>query len=101
MVIRSNFHEYCSCNYEGSLGSMEISGMLWMTKRLHTFMDGCVYYGYIVSDDDTSMRNYLTHPNISPAYRKHIGGYLPKEILVPEWFSDPDHRIKCVYRGIF
>ena len=55
-----------------------------MTKRLHTFMGGCLYHAYIVSDDDTGMRNYLSHPVKRAIYKNNIGGYLPKEIPVPE-----------------
>ena len=83
MVIPSSLHEDYPCNYDGFPGSMESSGMLWIMKRLHTKMGGCVYFEYIVSDDDSTMRKYLAHPDKKPAGRKNIGRYLPKEIPVP------------------
>ena len=30
----------CPCNYDGSPGSMESDGMLWLIKRLYTMMEG-------------------------------------------------------------
>ena len=44
MVIPSSLHKYCPCNYDGSPGSMESSGMMWMMKRLHTYISAYVYY---------------------------------------------------------
>ena len=97
----SNKHDTCPCNFDGSPGSMESDGMLWMMKRLHTMMSGCVYYEYIVSDDDTTMKKYLTHPEKRPRGEVNIGGRLPKEIPVPKWFADPTHRAKCVAGKFF
>ena len=39
--------------------------MLWTTKRFHTVMGGCMYYEYIVSDDDISTRKHMNHPEKS------------------------------------
>ena len=97
----SNKHDNCPCNCDGSPGSMESDGMLWLMKRLHTMISGCVYYEYIVSDDDTTMKNYLTHPDKRPRGEVNIGGHLPKEIPVPKWFADPTHRAKCVAGKFF
>ena len=47
------------------------------------------------------MRNHLTHPKIKPICKKHIGGYLPKEMHVFEWFAGPAHRSKCVVGELF
>ena len=46
-----------------------------------------MYHDYIVSDDDTSTRYHLTHSEKIPACKTNIGGYLPKEIPVPQLFS--------------
>ena len=100
MLIQSSLYEDFPCTYDRSPGSMQNS-MIWMMKRLHKGMGGCVYYVYIVSDDDTSMRKYLPHPETRPTGKKNIGGYLPKEISVPEWVSDPTHRAKCVAGSFF
>ena len=75
--------------------------MLWLMKRLYTKMEGCVFYEYIVSDDDTTMKKYLTHPEKRPTGKVNIGGRLPKEIPVPKWFADPTHRAKCVAGKFF
>ena len=61
----------------------------------------CVYYEYIVSDDDTSMRKHLNDHMKRPTCKKNIGGYLFEEIPVPTWFSDPAHRTKCVVGAFF
>ena len=64
-------------------------------------MSRCVYYEYIVSDDDTTMKKYLTHPEKRPRGEVNIGGRLPKEIPVPKWFADPTHCAKCVAGKFF
>ena len=97
----STNHPACPCNYDGSPGSMESDGMLWLMKRLHTMTAGSVFYEYIVSDDDTTMKKYLTHPAKRPTGVVNIGGRLPKEIPVPKWFADPTHRAKCVAGKFF
>ena len=97
----STEHQNCPCNYDGSPGSMESNGMLWLMKRLYKMMSGSVYYEFIVSDDDTTMKKYLTHPEKRPRGEKNIGGRLPKEIPVPTWFADPTHRAKCVAGKFF
>ena len=97
----STNHPACPCNYDGSPGSMESDGMLWLMKRLHTMAAGSVFYEYIVSDDDTTMKKYLTHPAKRPTGVVNIGGRLPKEIPVPKWFADPTHRAKCVAGKFF
>ena len=47
------------------------------------------------------MMNHMPHPVTRPTCKKHIGGSLPKEIPVPEYFSDPTHRSKCVTEAFF
>ena len=53
---------------------MESDGVLWLMKRMYTKMLGTVFYEYIVSDDDTTMKKYLTHPNKGPSGAVNIGG---------------------------
>ena len=67
--------------------------MIWMMKRLHTLICGYVYYKYIISDDDITIRKHLTHHKIRPTENKYIGGYLPKDIPVLQWFTDPNHCV--------
>ena len=52
---------------------------------------------YIVSDDNMTMKQYLTYPE---KRRVSIGGRLPKEIRAPKWFADPTHRTEYV-AGMF
>ena len=80
---------------------MESDGLLWLMKRLFTLMLGCVYYGFIVGDDDSTMKKYVTHPAKRPRGAVNIGGRLPKEIPKPKWFADPTHRAKCVAGKFF
>ena len=80
---------------------MESDGMLWLMKQLHTMMSRCVYYKYIVSDDDTTMKKYLTRLDKRPRGEVNIGGRLLKEIPVPKWFADPTHRAKCIAGKFF
>ena len=70
-------------------------------KMLHTVMRGCLYYVYTFSDDDTITRKHLTHPETKPVGKKSIGGRLPKDILVPQWFFELAHRGKCSSRSLF
>ena len=51
MIVNDAKHN-CPCNYSGSSGAMESDGMLFLMKRLHTIMEGAIYYEYIVSHDD-------------------------------------------------
>ena len=53
---------------------MEIDGLLWLMKRMYTKMLGIVFYEHIVSDDDTTMKKYLTHPDKRPRGAVNIGG---------------------------
>ena len=76
IAIPLSQNEDCPCNYDGSPGSVEISGMKWMTKRFHIVMGVCMYYAYIFSDDDTCIMKHLIHPEIRPTRKTHIGGYL-------------------------
>ena len=77
-----------------------VSGMMWTMKRFYKVMGDCVYYEYIVSDDDTITRKNLINSQTRPTFKKHIGGYLPKDIRVPQRFSDPTHPDKCVVGDI-
>ena len=56
-------------------------------ERLYKVMDGYMYHDYIVSDDDTNTRHHLNHSDKIPACKTNIGGYLPKEIPVPQLFA--------------
>ena len=57
--------------------------------------------GTIVIDDDTCMVNIMSHPYTLPRGRKNIGGILPKQIEVPQWFCDPNYSAKCVGGMVF
>ena len=97
----SKKYSTCSCNYDRSQGSMESDDMLWLIKRLYTMMVGSGFNEYIISDDDTTMKKYPTHPEKRSTGKVNIGGRLPKEIPVPKWFADPTHRARCVAKKFF
>jgi len=80
---------------------MESDGLLWLMKRLFTLMLGCVYYWFIVGDDDSTMKKYVIHPDKRQRGAVNIGGRLPKEIPEPKWFADPTHCAKCVAGNFF
>ena len=63
-------------------------------------MGGRAYYEYIVNDNNTAMRNYLTHLGKKQA-AKNIGGRLPKDMHVPWRFTDPAHFAKHVSGVLF
>ena len=47
------------------------------------------------------MKKTLTHPFTLPRGEVIQGGILPLQIPVPTWFSDPNHRAKCVGGMVF
>ena len=96
MVIPSSLHEKNLRNCDGPPGSMKNVGIMWMMKRLHTFIGGHVYYEYVVSDNDSSMRNRLTRPETRPTGKKDVAGYLTTDVYISKLFTDPSHRIKSV-----
>ena len=54
----------------------------------------------VVTDDDTKIKKYLTHPSYANHGWKKCGGCLPSHMFEPAWFADPTHRAKCV-AGVF
>lgn len=56
---------------------------------------------YIITDDDTKIKKYISHPKYKPNGRKNIGGSLPVDIPEPNWYADPTHRAKCVAGSFF
>lgn len=61
-MLNNTSYDYGPCTYIGAAGTMESDGMLFLMKRMHTLIGGKIYYEYIVSDDDTNMKKYLTCP---------------------------------------
>ena len=55
----------------------------------------------IVIDDDTAMKQVLSHSWTLPRGRVNKGGILPAQIHLPCWFVDPNHRGKCVGNMVF
>ena len=89
----------CVLNYLGSSGGMESDGLLMLFKRLYKERNGKLHYDTVVTDDDTKLKQYLSHPWYKPNGKKNHGGELPLEIPEPKWFADPTHRAKCVADG--
>jgi hypothetical protein len=90
----------CVLNYLGSSGGMESDGLMMLFKKLHKDRNGKLHYDTVVTDDDTKLKQYLSHPWYRPNGKKNHGGELPLEIPQPKWFADPTHRAKCV-AGVF
>ena len=91
----------CTMNYDGSSGAMESDGILLLMIQLQKKYNDEIYLDYIITDDDTKMKKYLTHPKYLPRGKKNIGGSLPIEIPQPNWYADPTHRAKCVAGSFF
>ena len=60
---------------------------MWLMKILYTYMGSCAYCGYIVSDIDTTMMSYLTHPKKRSRGKVNISGHSPEQISVPTRFA--------------
>ena len=80
---------------------MKSDGLLLVMKELKDKRNGEVYLHVIISDDDTKMKNYVAHPEYKQRGWKNYGEYLPSDIPVPNWFTDPTHRAKCVTGAYF
>ena len=88
-------------NYDGSSGGMESEGLLLLLKKLRDKTNGEIYLDYVITDDDTKMKKFISHPEYKPRGWKNHGGSLPLDIPVPNWFADPTHRAKCVAGAFF
>ena len=75
---------------------MESDAALEAYENLFEATKGTVAIGFIIADDDSSMRSYLKHQ--SPAHPK---GTLPSGLPSPEWLSDPTHRTKTMAKPFF
>ena len=101
-VIDTELQDHpCVQNYDGSSGGMESDGLLLLIKKLKERTNGEVYLDYIVTDDDTKMKKYITHAQYKERGWKNHGGSLPSDIPEPNWFADPTHRAKCVAGAFF
>ena len=56
---------------------------------------------YVVTDDGTKMKKYISHQKYKPNGEKSSGGSLPGDISVPKWYEDPTHRDKCVVGAFY
>ena len=97
----SDKDHYCTYNYEGGSGAMESDGLLLLMKKIQKQYDGQIFLDYDITDDDTKMKKYITHPKYRPRGKKNIGGSLPVAIPEPNWYADPTHRAKCVAGSFF
>ncbi len=88
-------------SYDGSSGGMESEGLLLLTKKLRDKTNGEIYLDYVITDEDTKMKKYISHPEYKARGWKNRGGSLPLDIPVPNWFADPTHRAKCVAGAFF
>ena len=91
----------CTRNYDGSSGAMESDGLLLMMLELEAKYEGQIYLDYVVTDDDTKMKKFISHFKTRPRGKVNIGGCLPSTIPEPNWYADPTHRAKCVAGAFF
>ena len=66
IIVTSNIHENCYRNYEGTIEAIKSDGLLLMLKRMHKKHESNVFIEYVISDDDTTMSQYLKHPRRLP-----------------------------------
>ena len=58
--------------------------MLWLINIMATIMAGSIFYEYIISDDDTAMKEYSSHQGNIPTGAVTIGRHPSNEIPVPK-----------------
>jgi len=85
----------CNINATGSSGAMESEVALRLTTALYEKWGGRVFICGIVSDDDSTMRAYLSHAE------NNAKGKLDDKIPEPRFMADPSHRIKVMSAPIF
>ena len=85
----------CPLNHDGSSKGMEAEAALEIVCEMNEKHDGKIYVKGIVSDDDTTMKAYLKHPD------NHPKGRLPKHLPEPRFLADPGHRTKTVANKIY
>ena len=74
---------------------MEATAALDMILSMDLEYKSKIYIKNIVSDDDSTMRAKLCHPN------NNIHGKLPLHIVHPIFLADPGHRIKTMAKPVF
>ena len=80
---------------------MESNGLLHLMKELFWSSEGKILLDIIFIDDHTTMKKVVSYPYHLPRGKMNKGGMLPKEIALPTWFCDPNHRSKCVGGMVF
>ena len=75
---------------------MEYDRLLLLVETLFTKYKNNIYYEIIVTDDDTKIKKYVSHPLYVNRGCKNCGGCLPLLMIEPSWFADPTHRAKYV-----
>ena len=87
---------HCPKNYYASSKAIEADTALTLCKTLYDSTQGSITIGFIVADDDSSMKAKLQHKT-----KTHKTGSLPDNIPQPAWLADPSHRCKSISRPIF
>ena len=101
VISTDGLDHVCTRNYDGSSGAMESDGLLLLMKQLKERYNGDIWLEYVITDDDTKMKKYISHPKYRPRGKTNIGGSLPLDIPEPKWYADPTHRAKCVAGSFF
>ena len=90
----------CTQNYDGSSGAMESNGILLLMKQLQKKYNGEIYLDYIITDDDTKMKNTLLIRNIYHGGRKILAeAYQSKSLSL---IGTPTQHIEqSVWQAVF
>ena len=64
----------CTRNYDGSSGAMESDGLLLLMKQLKRKYNGEIWLDYVITDDDTKMKNTYPIRHTDHVERRILGG---------------------------
>ena len=90
----------CVFDYLESSGGMEFDRLSMLFKKFHKEISGQVHCETFITDDDTRLRQYLSHSWYKGKGTKNRGGSLLTHIPEPHWLTELTNRAKCV-EGIF
>ena len=83
----------CPLNHEGSSKGMESEAALQIVCEMHEKHKQLIYIKGIISDDDSTMRALLKHPD------NHPKGRLPINVPQPIFLANPGHRTKSLQKS--
>jgi hypothetical protein len=109
--------DVCPKNYQGSSKGMEVTGAAAIVKRLFENVYHKCYVANLVTDDDSSVRNFLTHsyreqleaaiiteaewPRYANGKKKPDNGLLPLLHAIIRFKADKGHRVRGYSHFLF